>query len=262
MATKLDTLLADIRACRACVDMPEGKPLAHAPTPRLRGSRTARLCIAGQVPGTRVHASERRSPIPPAIYCAPGWASRPKNSTTRRARPSCRWGSAFRAWTRRAATCRRGASAPLDGARPFSRSCRTWIFCWRWAIRPRVASAEANRGSLTDTVANWRAILDATQRPRIIPLPHPSWRNNAWIKAHPWFEAELLPVLRDEVRCILDGAGAGALAARYLMTRIRSRNSGVPPRSSHSKPIISCNHDRGARALEPLDGQLAGLGRA
>jgi len=39
-----------------------------------------------------------------------------------------------------------------------------------------------------------------SQRPRYIPLPHPSWRNNAWIKKNPWFEAELLPVLRAEVR--------------------------------------------------------------
>ncbi|MBA4335130.1 MAG: uracil-DNA glycosylase, partial [Methylobacterium sp.] len=36
-------------------------------------------------------------------------------------------------------------------------------------------------------------------RPRILPLPHPSWRNNAWLRRHPWFEAELVPVLRREV---------------------------------------------------------------
>jgi uracil-DNA glycosylase len=59
------------------------------------------------------------------------------------------------------------------------------------------------RPTLTETVADWRAIMAASARkagPRIVPLPHPSWRNNAWIKRNPWFEAELLPVLREEVR--------------------------------------------------------------
>jgi uracil-DNA glycosylase len=37
-----------------------------------------------------------------------------------------------------------------------------------------------------------------------LPLPHPSWRNNAWLTNNPWFEAELLPVLRREVRKILE----------------------------------------------------------
>ena len=53
--------------------------------------------------------------------------------------------------------------------------------------------------SLSTTVADWREILSATNRPKILPLPHPSWRNNAWIKRNPWFEDALLPVLRREV---------------------------------------------------------------
>jgi len=46
-------------------------------------------------------------------------------------------------------------------------------------------------------------LLDAPGRPRYAPLPHPSWRNNAWLTANPWFETELLPVLRREVRRLL-----------------------------------------------------------
>jgi len=56
--------------------------------------------------------------------------------------------------------------------------------------------------SLTETVADWRAYLDAGKRPgeaAILPLPHPSWRNNAWLKRNPWFAEDLLPVLRCEV---------------------------------------------------------------
>ena len=58
-------------------------------------------------------------------------------------------------------------------------------------------------GSLTDTVRDFRAILAADRRPRILPLPHPSWRNSGWLKRHPWFEAELLPVLRAEVAALV-----------------------------------------------------------
>lgn len=48
--------------------------------------------------------------------------------------------------------------------------------------------------TLTDTVAGWRDFL-----PSYLPLPHPSWRNSGWIRQHPWFEAELLPYLRNRV---------------------------------------------------------------
>jgi uracil-DNA glycosylase len=47
---------------------------------------------------------------------------------------------------------------------------------------------------------SWRRHLKRKARPRVLPLPHPSWRNNAWLSKNPWFESELLPVLRREVR--------------------------------------------------------------
>jgi uracil-DNA glycosylase len=54
--------------------------------------------------------------------------------------------------------------------------------------------------SLTETVARWRDIFEASPAPRILPLPHPSWRNTGWLRRNPWFEAELVPKLRREVR--------------------------------------------------------------
>lgn len=54
-------------------------------------------------------------------------------------------------------------------------------------------------GSLTETVANWRGIYETDRKPRVLPLPHPSWRNTGWLKRNPWFGEELLPVLRAEV---------------------------------------------------------------
>ena len=51
---------------------------------------------------------------------------------------------------------------------------------------------------MTETVKAWRDYA-----PRYIPLPHPSWRNNGWIKKNPWFEDELVPYLRRRVRRVL-----------------------------------------------------------
>ncbi|TIW86795.1 MAG: uracil-DNA glycosylase family protein, partial [Mesorhizobium sp.] len=54
--------------------------------------------------------------------------------------------------------------------------------------------------SLTDTVRNWRAVWDTPASPKVLPLPHPSWRNTGWLKKNPWFEMDLLPFLRSEIR--------------------------------------------------------------
>lgn len=62
----------------------------------------------------------------------------------------------------------------------------------------------ASRGkTLQETMLCWREHLEIARHPRVFPLPHPSWRNNAWLKKNPWFEAELLPVLRGEIRRLL-----------------------------------------------------------
>jgi len=54
-------------------------------------------------------------------------------------------------------------------------------------------------GGVTRTVADWRA-----HAPQVIPLPHPSWRNTAWLNKNPWFAAELLPVLRARVKEVMN----------------------------------------------------------
>jgi uracil-DNA glycosylase len=55
------------------------------------------------------------------------------------------------------------------------------------------------KANMTDTVAAWRDYVDQG----VLPLPHPSWRNTAWLKRNPWFEAELAPYLRRRVAGIL-----------------------------------------------------------
>jgi uracil-DNA glycosylase len=65
--------------------------------------------------------------------------------------------------------------------------------------------ATAGRGeTLTQTVQNWRHY-----RPALLPLPHPSPRNNIWLRKNAWFEAEILPMLQQKIRSLIsDDQGA------------------------------------------------------
>jgi uracil-DNA glycosylase len=64
----------------------------------------------------------------------------------------------------------------------------------RWALN--------DRRPMTEVVADWRAHL-----PAVVPLPHPSWRNTGWLKKNPWFQAEVVPYLRQRVAEILGPGG-------------------------------------------------------
>jgi uracil-DNA glycosylase len=201
---ELTDVLASIRSCRVCVETPRGKPLPHAPRPVLRASATARLAICGQAPGTRVHASGKPFTDPS--------------------------GERLRAWLEvtpeefydesRVAIVPMGFCFPGQDAKggdlPPRRECAALWHRELFAALPRIelvlavgAYAHAfhlgaARGkNLQETMLRWRQHLKAKLRPRILPLPHPSWRNNAWLKRNPWFDAELLPVLRREVRRVL-----------------------------------------------------------
>ena len=54
------------------------------------------------------------------------------------------------------------------------------------------------KGAMSETVHNWQAYL-----PKFIPLPHPSWRNTSWLRKNPWFDAELVPYLRERMATML-----------------------------------------------------------
>lgn len=66
-------------------------------------------------------------------------------------------------------------------------------YAQKWHLGDRAAP------TLTETVRNWRNYLEDG----VIVMPHPSWRNNAWLKRNPWFETDLLPELRKRVRALL-----------------------------------------------------------
>lgn len=198
----MDSLLSEIRACTLCAQRFAQTETAHAPRPVVRARPSARLLIAGQAPGTRVHASgqpftdasgdrlrdwlglrpdefydETRIAILPMGFCFPGY--------------------------------RRGADLP-----PPALCARTWrarlmaeLPHLRLVLPVGGIAQKWHLGvktGVTQTVAAWRDHL-----PGAIPLPHPSWRNTAWLKRNPWFDTDLLPVLRTRVREALDGEPDG-----------------------------------------------------
>lgn len=63
-----------------------------------------------------------------------------------------------------------------------------------WFLKDRA------KATMTETVAAWREY-----GPQLMPLPHPSWRNTAWLARNPWFDAEVVPQLRQRVQNILAG---------------------------------------------------------
>lgn len=192
----LAKLLREIRACRHCE-----QHLPLGPRPVLAARRSATILIAGQAPGTRVHETgipwndpsgdrlrdwlqvdrqtfydDRRIAIVPMGFCYPGRGS----SGDLPPRPEC------------AALWRDRLLAHLPGLRL---TLVLGMYAQKWHLGER-------RGrTLTDTVRAWRDFA-----PAVLPLPHPSPRNQGWLKNNPWFTDELLPYLRDSVSELLHRA--------------------------------------------------------
>ncbi len=190
----LSVLLAEIADCRACAG-----ELAHEPRPVIMVSPDTHILIVGQAPGNRVHQSGRpftdpsgdrlrdwmgvdaetfygdpRIGVAAMAFCFPG--TNPK-------------GGDYPPPPRCAQLWRPRLMAALDGV---ELTLLVGGYAQRWALKDRV------KGSMTDTVRAWRDYL-----PDALPLPHPSWRNTAWLKRHPWFCDEITPYLRQRVAAIL-----------------------------------------------------------
>ena len=192
--TNFAELLDKITDCRLCATSNEN-PLPHEPRPVIQAAPAARLIIIGQAPGTRVHATgipwndpsgnrlrdwlqidrdvfydPSRVALMPMGLCFPGHDAKGGDLPPRK---EC---------------------APLwhDAVWAHLTKVRTVLLIGQYA-QARYLGRE-RRKNLTETVAAWREYS-----PRFWPLPHPSWRNNAWIKKHPWFERDLLPALRTHI---------------------------------------------------------------
>ncbi len=198
----LAQLAAAARACTVCAPF-----LPLGPRPVLHVSTTARILVASQAPGTKVHASGRsftdasgerlrgwmgvseaefydvgRVAILPMGFCYPG---RLPNGGDAPPRPEC-----APLWRAR-----------LLGAMPaIELTLLVGSYAQAHALGP---------GRVEDRVRAWRDFL-----PRHFPLPHPSWRTTAWERRNPWFGAEVLPELRRRVRALFDEVAVTPSPAR------------------------------------------------
>lgn len=191
-------LAMEIRGCRICAKDFAATKTAHEPRPVVWFRPGARILIAGQAPGARVHDSGQpftdpsgdrlrdwmgideatfydkdKLAIIPMAFCFPGYDARNAD-----------------------------LPPPL-------------VCAQTWHSRVMEALGEVRlillvgghahkwhlgaRSNVTQTVAAWQ-----NYAPRVFPLPHPSWRNTAWLKKNPWFAADLLPVLRERVTEVLE----------------------------------------------------------
>ena len=189
------SLKAEIAACRICAEH-----LPHGVRPVASFSSTARLLIIGQAPGSKVHESgipwddasgdrlrewtglskdemydPTRVALVPMGFCYPGKAS----GGDKPPRPEC-----AAMWHERVL-----AELPQD----------------RLTL---LVGTYAQRAYLPQT-RNWtmaeRVRRHCEFQPDFIPLPHPAWRSKLFMRQHPWFEEDLLPVLRDSVAAALRG---------------------------------------------------------
>lgn len=204
MAENLEQLVSEMKACRACVESPYGAPLPHAPRPVFQVSETARICICGQAPGTRVHASGRpfTDPSGDRLRDWMGISEAEFYDASRVAIVSM--GFCFPGLdTKGGDLPPRKECAPLWRKRLFSLLPQIDLFLLVGLYAQRWHMGPACERNMTKTVRNWRPPARGTNEPVCIPLPHPSWRNSGWLKKNPWFEARILPVLKSEVRARL-----------------------------------------------------------
>ncbi|MBL8789234.1 MAG: uracil-DNA glycosylase family protein [Rhizobiales bacterium] len=189
----LETLLAEVRSCSLCTDLPLG------PNPLVQAGEGARILIAGQAPGRITHHKDRPfddpsgnrlrewlgitretfyDPDQVAVlamgFCYPGTGK----GGDLPPRPLC------------AATWRGRLLSSLPHLK-LTLVIGQYAQAWHLPHLARLSLTERVRGQ------------DAAASP-VIALPHPSPRNGIWLKANPWFGEMLLPTLRQRVKAALD----------------------------------------------------------
>ncbi|MCW9029508.1 MAG: uracil-DNA glycosylase family protein [Kangiella sp.] len=188
-------LLKEVKACTICQDLPLG------PSPILQFSADAKILVAGQAPGQITHHKGRpfddasgdrlrdwlgidrdtfydpqQLAVVPMGFCYPGKGK----SGDLAPKAIC-----AETWRQKI----------LDVLPDIELTLVIGKYAMDWHLPNR------QEKNLTETVKNWRHYLNFEQP--VLPLPHPSPRNNIWLKKNPWFEEELLPVLKQRVNKLL-----------------------------------------------------------
>ncbi len=187
------TLHQDIQSCRLCADRFAATHTGHGPRPVVWFQPGAQILIAGQAPGLRVHESGQpftdpsgdrlrdwmginpdvfydrsRVAILPMAFCFPGYDAKGSDLPPPRI--------CARTWQAQA----------LAQLRDIKLTLLVGGYAQKWHLKS---------GPVTETVLTWR-----DHAPAVFPLPHPSWRNTGWLSKNPWFETDLIPVLRAKVQ--------------------------------------------------------------
>lgn len=199
MPQSLEALKNRLAACTICAESFAATATAHSPNPVVWFAGGARVLIASQAPGIRAHEAttpfwdrsgqrlrewmgvdeetfydHSRVAIVPMGFCFPGYDQSGSDLPPPK-------------------VCAETWREPIiDALGEVEVTLLIGAYAQRWHL------GRAARGGVTRTVAAWRE-----HAPRVFPLPHPSWRNTAWLRRNPWFEAELLPVLRARLREVL-----------------------------------------------------------
>ncbi len=191
----LDRLLSEVRECRICAEQ-----LPLGPRPVVRMAKSARILVIGQAPGTRVHETglpwndasgdrlrdwlglsvddfydPAKLAIMPMGFCYPGRFDRGGDLPPR---PEC-------------------APTWHDALMRHLPDIGLTLLIGQYAQERYLGPRRAK--TMTETVHHFADFLPDG----ILPMPHPSWRNTAWMKKNPWFEADLLPVLQSRVQGLL-----------------------------------------------------------
>jgi uracil-DNA glycosylase len=199
MTKALEALQADISACTLCTARFAATKTAHSPRPVAWLSPSAPILIAGQAPGARVHESgrpftdpsgdrlrdwlgvdeatfydRRKFAVLPMAFCFPGYDAKGSDLPPPKICADT--------WQNNAITLMPQIKLTL----------LIGGYAQKWHL------PETKKLSVTARVENWH-----DHAPEIFALPHPSWRNTGWIKKNPWFETDLLPVLRNRVSSLL-----------------------------------------------------------
>lgn len=202
----IETLRDTIARCRICRDAPlkgEEDRLPHEPRPVAVISAKAKILIAGQAPGLRVHESglpfndasgdrlrtwlnvdrdtfydSDRFAIAPMGFCFPGYDARGSDLPPRK---ECapRWRNEIMV-----------AMPQIELILAIGQYAQAYHL------------GERRKKSMTETVQNWRTYFQSNAGVPVLPLPHPSWRNTSWLRKNPWFEQEVLPTLRQHVEIL------------------------------------------------------------
>ena len=193
----IETLKQDIRKCTVCQQ--SAKPLPVTPNPVLSGSKASRIRIIGQAPGTLAHASGRPFTDPSGVRLR-DWLGVTENEFYNEGIFAVTpMGFCFPGQDNKGGDLPpRLECAPLwqDKLTQAMPHIELTLLVGMYAVQ-HVLADRAQR-NLTETVRHWR-----DYGPNIMPLPHPSWRNNGWIKRHEWFAEELIELKR-RVRALIE----------------------------------------------------------